>query len=360
MKKKDEGSEGEGPSGKRRRSRKDNDKQEHAQEGGSSGAGPDKMLMPAHLYVGPRDVRIPLGEDGMKKVLIDQKEIRHQIAEAINHRAAKQKQIDETQEMLAKHRAQYRELEQLEQELHERLLEIIDANADGYHIDRLEVDEVFINGEIVTYRRGTQEEVGQRRNALPIEWEEAKKVRTDGKPVDRWQKAVKPAERKGFVVIDGGKEGPKEVRASADGYGYIGPDDDPRKPPKTGKEEKKRGPKAKGQKVLPNSLHPTPELSELDPPKGEEKKRPGPQKGTFAVRLTDISGNQIGAIKAVRQAIDVNLSEAKKIVHGDMPVELTRDLTEDNAHTIVQMFETAGVKAEAFNTAAAAEPDPST
>lgn len=352
----------------RGRGRKSRDKIEHANEGesnegASQGQAQDTALMPAHLYVGPRDVRIKLGEDGMMKVLQDQKEIRREITEAGDHLVAKQKQIDEAQELLASRRAQFREIENLREELHELLLDIIDANADGYHLERVEVDEIFVNGEIITYRRGTTEEIGERRNATPAEWEEAKKVRTDGKPVSRWQKAVKPSERKGFVVIDGGKDGPKEVRASADGYGYIGPDEDPKKPPRNKPEEKKRGPKPKGPKVLPNSLasagQAQSELQPLDPPKAAPP--PGPQKGTFALRLVDTSNNQLGAIKVVKECIDVSLAAAKKIVNGPLPVELTRDLTEDNAFTMVRMFEAAGVKAEAFNTAAAEPPpDPST
>jgi ribosomal protein L7/L12 len=313
------------------------------------------MPMPAHLFVGVRDVKVKLEKADYERVLSDQQELRKAIAEATQHLINKQTQIDEVEEKRTRLKAEYREIEGLIEESKERILSIIDANSNGHHIDRMEVDEVFINGEIVTYKKGTKEEVGERRNAQPAEWEAAKQVKTDGKPVDRWQKGMlKPASRKGFVVIDGGKDGEREVRASADGYGYIGPDEDPTKPVK---EDKKKGgaKKEREPKTLPRSLEP------LDPPK-EEKAKPGPQQGTFALRLVDAGANEIGAMTVIRKIVDVGAGEAKKLVTGKMPVEVTRDLTEDNARLMVQMFSDVGVKADCVDVSAAVPsappPDP--
>lgn len=205
----------------------------------------------AHLFVGPRDVRVKLLEADYIKVLKAQQVFAAQIAETEEKMNKKDEQIRDIEEQRTRLKAERRDLDDIREELDQRILDMINANKDGHRIERMDVDEIFIMGEIVTYRKGTKEEVAPRRQATAIEWEAAQKVKDEkGRPVDRWQKGKPIPSKPGFVELDGGKV----ARADASGeFGFTGPDEDPARPKKS-KADKGDDKKPKEPRTLPRNV----------------------------------------------------------------------------------------------------------
>jgi large subunit ribosomal protein L7/L12 len=63
----------------------------------------------------------------------------------------------------------------------------------------------------------------------------------------------------------------------------------------------------------------------------------------FTVTLTDIGGNKINVIKAVREVTSLGLKEAKDLVES-APKPIKEGVTKDEAAAIKKKFEEAGAK----------------
>ena len=72
---------------------------------------------------------------------------------------------------------------------------------------------------------------------------------------------------------------------------------------------------------------------------------PVEEKTEFTVVLTDIGGNKINVIKAVREVTSLGLKEAKDLVDG-APKTVKEGVSKDEAATIKKKFEEAGAKVE--------------
>lgn len=212
----------------------------------------------AHLFTGFRRVRVKLGLNDYQRVMTDQQRLLKDISENRAKARDKERQISETQELLAKQRGELRELEGMVDEETKNILEIIAANKDGFHIEAVQVDEIFDKGEVITYKRGTKIEL-VRRNAQKVEHDAALEPKdAAGRLISRWAKGKPDGD--GFVKIVGADNKERRVRGIGE-WGYIGPDADPTKTPPAD-EKKKPGPKPKeekageGGKVIPFSLEP--------------------------------------------------------------------------------------------------------
>ncbi len=65
----------------------------------------------------------------------------------------------------------------------------------------------------------------------------------------------------------------------------------------------------------------------------------------FTVTLTDIGGNKINVIKAVREVTSLGLKEAKELVES-APKPIKEGIPKDEAEAIKKKFEEAGAKVE--------------
>jgi large subunit ribosomal protein L7/L12 len=65
----------------------------------------------------------------------------------------------------------------------------------------------------------------------------------------------------------------------------------------------------------------------------------------FTVTLTEIGGNKINVIKAVREVTSLGLKEAKELVES-APKPIKEGIPKDEAEAIKKKFEAAGAKAE--------------
>ena len=72
---------------------------------------------------------------------------------------------------------------------------------------------------------------------------------------------------------------------------------------------------------------------------------PAEEKTEFTVVLTDVGGNKINVIKAVREVTSLGLKEAKDLVDG-APKTVKEGISKDEAATIEKKFEEAGAKVE--------------
>jgi large subunit ribosomal protein L7/L12 len=72
---------------------------------------------------------------------------------------------------------------------------------------------------------------------------------------------------------------------------------------------------------------------------------PAEEKTEFTVVLTDVGGNKINVIKAVREVTSLGLKEAKDLVDG-APKTVKEGVSKDEAATIKKKFEDAGAKVE--------------
>jgi large subunit ribosomal protein L7/L12 len=72
---------------------------------------------------------------------------------------------------------------------------------------------------------------------------------------------------------------------------------------------------------------------------------PPEEKTEFTVTLTDVGGNKINVIKAVREVTSLGLKEAKDLVDG-APKPIKEGVSKDEAATIKKKFEDAGAKVE--------------
>jgi large subunit ribosomal protein L7/L12 len=72
---------------------------------------------------------------------------------------------------------------------------------------------------------------------------------------------------------------------------------------------------------------------------------PAEEKTEFAVVLTDVGGNKINVIKAVREVTSLGLKEAKDLVDG-APKTVKEGVNKDEAAAIKKKFEEAGAKVE--------------
>jgi len=72
---------------------------------------------------------------------------------------------------------------------------------------------------------------------------------------------------------------------------------------------------------------------------------PVEEKTEFAVVLTDVGGNKINVIKAVREVTSLGLKEAKDLVDG-APKTVKEGVNKEEAATIKKKFEDAGAKVE--------------
>jgi large subunit ribosomal protein L7/L12 len=72
---------------------------------------------------------------------------------------------------------------------------------------------------------------------------------------------------------------------------------------------------------------------------------PAEEKTEFTVVLTDIGGNKINTIKAVREVTSLGLKEAKDLVES-APKTLKEGVSKDEAAAIKKKFEEAGAKVE--------------
>ncbi|MCA1584307.1 MAG: 50S ribosomal protein L7/L12 [Acidobacteria bacterium] len=70
---------------------------------------------------------------------------------------------------------------------------------------------------------------------------------------------------------------------------------------------------------------------------------PVEEKTEFTVTLTEIGGNKINVIKAVREVTSLGLKEAKDLVES-APKPLKEGVTKDEAEAIKKKFEDAGAK----------------
>jgi large subunit ribosomal protein L7/L12 len=69
------------------------------------------------------------------------------------------------------------------------------------------------------------------------------------------------------------------------------------------------------------------------------------EKTEFTVILTDVGGNKINTIKAVREVTNLGLKEAKDLVES-APKPIKEGVTKDEAAAIKKKFEEAGAKVE--------------
>ena len=67
------------------------------------------------------------------------------------------------------------------------------------------------------------------------------------------------------------------------------------------------------------------------------------EKTEFTVTLTDIGGNKINVIKAVREVTSLGLKEAKDLVEG-APKAIKEGVTKDEAAAIKKKFDEVGAK----------------
>ncbi len=72
---------------------------------------------------------------------------------------------------------------------------------------------------------------------------------------------------------------------------------------------------------------------------------PAEEKTEFNVVLTEIGGNKINVIKAVREVTSLGLKEAKDLVDS-APKTVKEGVSKDEAATIKKKFEEAGAKVE--------------
>ena len=72
---------------------------------------------------------------------------------------------------------------------------------------------------------------------------------------------------------------------------------------------------------------------------------PAEEKTEFSVVLTDVGGNKINVIKAVREVTSLGLKEAKDLVDG-APKPIKEGVNKDEAATIKKKFEDVGAKVE--------------
>ena len=72
---------------------------------------------------------------------------------------------------------------------------------------------------------------------------------------------------------------------------------------------------------------------------------PVEEKTEFAVVLTDVGGNKINVIKAVREVTSLGLKEAKDLIDG-APKTVKEGVNKEEAATIKKKFEDAGAKVE--------------
>ena len=69
------------------------------------------------------------------------------------------------------------------------------------------------------------------------------------------------------------------------------------------------------------------------------------EKTEFTVVLTDVGGNKINTIKAVREVTSLGLKEAKDLVEA-APKPIKEGVTKDEAAAIKKKFEEAGAQVE--------------
>ncbi len=69
------------------------------------------------------------------------------------------------------------------------------------------------------------------------------------------------------------------------------------------------------------------------------------EKTEFTVTLTEVGGNKINVIKAVREVTSLGLKEAKDLVEG-APKPIKEGVAKDEAESIKKKFEEAGAKVE--------------
>ena len=69
------------------------------------------------------------------------------------------------------------------------------------------------------------------------------------------------------------------------------------------------------------------------------------EKTEFTVVLTEVGGNKINVIKAVREVTSLGLKEAKDLVDG-APKAVKEGVNKDEAASIKKKFEDAGAKVE--------------
>jgi len=69
------------------------------------------------------------------------------------------------------------------------------------------------------------------------------------------------------------------------------------------------------------------------------------EKTEFTVTLTDVGGNKINVIKAVREVTSLGLKEAKDLVES-APKAIKEGVNKDEAAAIKKKFEEAGAKVE--------------
>jgi large subunit ribosomal protein L7/L12 len=72
---------------------------------------------------------------------------------------------------------------------------------------------------------------------------------------------------------------------------------------------------------------------------------PAEEKTEFNVILTEVGGNKINVIKAVREVTSLGLKEAKDLVEG-APKPIKEAVSKDEAAAIKKKFEEAGAKVE--------------
>jgi len=72
---------------------------------------------------------------------------------------------------------------------------------------------------------------------------------------------------------------------------------------------------------------------------------PAEEQTEFTVTLTEIGGNKINVIKAVREVTSLGLKEAKDLVES-APKAVKEGVTKDEAAAIKKKFEEAGAKVE--------------
>jgi large subunit ribosomal protein L7/L12 len=72
---------------------------------------------------------------------------------------------------------------------------------------------------------------------------------------------------------------------------------------------------------------------------------PAEEKTEFTVVLTDVGGNKINVIKAVREVTSLGLKEAKDLVDG-APKTVKEGVNKEEAATIQKKFADAGAKVE--------------
>ena len=72
---------------------------------------------------------------------------------------------------------------------------------------------------------------------------------------------------------------------------------------------------------------------------------PAEEKTEFTVVLTDVGGNKINVIKAVREVTSLGLKEAKDLVES-APATVKEGVSKDEAESIKKKFEEAGATIE--------------